>query len=1242
MKRFKLSLKEKAFIGIIATLIPILITFILVYRQNRVYLTNRTLDTLTIIAEAYEGQVYQFLEMAKRRTQDFSSDGFIRTQLEKILHGNTSAMSKLNKHLVRNKLSLDKTINTINILSLEGRVAASTNNAEIGRDFSSEAIFLNGKETVTIIEKCFGHCELTEIAISAPILNKDTGRLIGVIVTYIPIAELDNIVTGKYAHDLGAVSWTKGKGRWKTLEIYLVNRDKLMITKSIFVKDAVWKQAVDTLPINEGLTSNKEITGFYRDYRGVEVAGASMYIPSMKWVLLVEIDKSEVLSPIRRILISSLITAAVVIVMIVLLFIGFMKRMVKPLHKISDAAKNIAGGNFDVSIPVQTSDEIGALCESFNYMTRHIKTRTTALVRSEARLAESQQIAHLGSWEWDIVKNKTYESDEFYRIYGLVREEFGATYEAFLNCVHPDDRELVRKSVENALQNKKPYDIEFRILRKDETVRIVHEKAVVTFDNTGRAIRMVGTAQDITERKRAEEEVVLLKTLTLSIKESKDLHDALVITLEKVCSATEWVYGEAWTPDPEGKCLVIDHAFFSRIDTLEKFSELSGKYTFPPGIGLPGRVWSTKKPVWVQDVTLDPNYPRAAIAREAGLKAGVAFPVFSDNEIVAVLVFYMLNAHEKNERLVSFVSSALVQLVEVVKRKKAEEVVMERSRLAALGADVGFALIQKSTLREILQLCADALVLNLNVAFARIWTLNKEENVLELQSSAGIYTHIDGPHSRVPVGMYKIGLIAEERKPHLTNKVIGDPIIHDQEWARETGMVAFAGYPLTIEDRLVGVIAMFACQPLTEFTQKALASVSDVIALGIERKQVEKALRESEERLRSLLDNTTAIVYMKDTSGRYTFINRQLEKQFNITSEEILGMTDSEIWPPEMADVYQANDRKVMEAKNPLEFEEVAKQDDGLHTYISVKFPLCDSARNVYAVCGILTDITERKQMEEQLIILSYAIEQSPTSILITDTNGNIQYVNPKFTRLTGYSLEEAIGKNPRILKSGKTPPAIYKQLWDTITKGGEWQGEFCNKKKNGELYWEIVHISSIKDHAGRITHFIGFKDNITERKQMEEVERKLRDQLYHMQKLESVGTLAGGIAHDFNNILTAIIGYGNLLQKDMKEGGPSRDYVQKILKSAERAADLTQGLLAFSRKQISNPRPVYLNEIIKEVESLLVRVLREDIKLTTTLTDKECVVMADVGQMEQVLMNLATNARDAMPRGGFMNISTD
>ena len=183
----------------------------------------------------------------------------------------------------------------------------------------------------------------------------------------------------------------------------------------------------------------------------------------------------------------------------------------------------------------------------------------------------------------------------------------------------------------------------------------------------------------------------------------------------------------------------------------------------------------------------------------------------------------------------------------VSQRQHAEEGLRERARLAAFNAEVGLALIQSENLPEILQHCAEAIVRHLDAAFARIWILRKEEQVLELQASAGMYTHLDGPHSRVPVGKLKIGRIAEDRRPHLTNSVIGDASVNDQEWAQQEGMVAFAGYPLIVGDTLVGVVGMFARKPLTEATLDALASVANAIALGIERKQAEVGLREQTE-----------------------------------------------------------------------------------------------------------------------------------------------------------------------------------------------------------------------------------------------------------------------------------------------------------------------------------------------------------------------------------------------------------
>jgi PAS domain S-box-containing protein len=280
-------------------------------------------------------------------------------------------------------------------------------------------------------------------------------------------------------------------------------------------------------------------------------------------------------------------------------------------------------------------------------------------------------------------------------------------------------------------------------------------------------------------------------------------------------------------------------------------------------------------------------------------------------------------------------------------------------------------------------------------------------------------------------------------------------------------------------------------------------------------------------------------------------------------------------------------------------------------------------------------ELAERKRAEENLRKLSVAVEQNPASIVITDTSGTIEYVNPHFTELTGYSFAEAVGQNPKILKTGETSAKQYQQLWQTILSGGEWRGEFHNRKKDGELYWEQALIAPIRDESGTITHFIAIKEDITDRKQLEV-------QLRHSQKMDAVGQLAGGIAHDFNNILTAIIGYASILHLKLPDGSPLKKNAEQIAATAERGASLTQGLLAFSRKKSSNPVAVDLNEIIRRVHQLLLRLISEDIHLNISLDSCVLPIMADSGQIEQVMMNILTNARDAMPQGGTIAITTE
>ncbi|MDD2900341.1 MAG: PAS domain S-box protein [Desulfuromonadaceae bacterium] len=279
-------------------------------------------------------------------------------------------------------------------------------------------------------------------------------------------------------------------------------------------------------------------------------------------------------------------------------------------------------------------------------------------------------------------------------------------------------------------------------------------------------------------------------------------------------------------------------------------------------------------------------------------------------------------------------------------------------------------------------------------------------------------------------------------------------------------------------------------------------------------------------------------------------------------------------------------------------------------------------------------ELAERVKAEANLRKLSVAVEQSPVTVVITDTSGSIEYVNPHFTALTGYTSDEAIGQNPRILKTGETTNEEYRLLWQTILAGGEWRGEFHNRKKDGELYWEQAMIAPIRDESDTITHFIAIKVDITERKQLE-------GQLRYSQKMDAIGQLAGGIAHDFNNILTAIVGYASILQIKLPDESPLKKYAEQIAATSERGASLTQGLLAFSRKQASDLVSVDLNEIISRVHPLLLRLIDENITLELGLAHYGLPVLADSAQIERILMNLTSNARDALPHGGTIVIKT-
>ncbi len=398
-----------------------------------------------------------------------------------------------------------------------------------------------------------------------------------------------------------------------------------------------------------------------------------------------------------------------------------------------------------------------------------------------------------------------------------------------------------------------------------------------------------------------------------------------------------------------------------------------------------------------------------------------------------------------------------------------------------------------------------------------------------------------------------------------------------------------------------------------------------------ERKRAEEALRESEQRFRVALAPVNMAVFNQDRDLRYTWLSRP---QLGYTSEQVVGRTDLDVLPPGAAERAVKVKREAI-ARRARVREEITLTVEGQpRVYDLIVEPLFDPSGEIVGITGASLDITEGKQAEAENARLRTAIEQSAETVVITDVHGTIQYVNPAFERITGYSRAEALGKKPSVLKSGQHPTSFYEHLWKTILGGEVWHGEVVNRRKDGRLYTEEMNIAPVRNPHGAITHFIATKQDVTARKELEE-------QFRQAQKMEAVGRLAGGVAHDFNNLLTIITGYSQMLLAGLEASSPLRAQVTEIQKAGERAAGLTQQLLAFSRRQVLNPQVLDLNQVIRDTSKMLRRLIGEDVECHTVLHPELWKVKVDAGQVGQILMNLGVNARDAMPEGGTLTIET-
>jgi PAS domain S-box-containing protein len=396
--------------------------------------------------------------------------------------------------------------------------------------------------------------------------------------------------------------------------------------------------------------------------------------------------------------------------------------------------------------------------------------------------------------------------------------------------------------------------------------------------------------------------------------------------------------------------------------------------------------------------------------------------------------------------------------------------------------------------------------------------------------------------------------------------------------------------------------------------------------------------RELAEQRVSLMNNLPGVVYRGYRDWSVSFMGAQVEQVTGYTAEEFLDgvVRWKELIHPSDLDSLKRAFRETVEAKKTvLRVEYRALHKDGGYRWLADRRQfIYDEQGEFLYVDGVLLDTTDRKRTEEDRSRLAMAVDQSAEAIVITDREGTILYVNPAFETITGYPREEAVGKNPRILQSGRQDDSFYKELWSVLKRGEVWTGHFINRRKDGSLYEEDATISPVRDSSGNIVSFVAVKRDVT---RLLSLEKQVRT----AQKMEAVGTLAGGIAHDFNNVLTVIIGFGEMLKLRVANDPKAVSDLDEILRGAERASVLTRQLLTFARRQVVEPVNLDLNEVMTDLVKLLRKVTREDIEIKTFPAECSVMIRADRGQVEQVVMNLCLNARDAMPEGGQLVIET-
>jgi PAS domain S-box-containing protein len=439
------------------------------------------------------------------------------------------------------------------------------------------------------------------------------------------------------------------------------------------------------------------------------------------------------------------------------------------------------------------------------------------------------------------------------------------------------------------------------------------------------------------------------------------------------------------------------------------------------------------------------------------------------------------------------------------------------------------------------------------------------------------------------------------RRIHDIN-LLGEAISDELKKAREKSQVHFE-FRHRLADGSVRDIEAFASRIVIQGRDYMHSIILDIterkkneqlMALQLdELRRKQEALKESEHKYRLLAENAGDVIFTMDRDFRFTYVSPAVTPLLGYTPEEVLMLKVSDILTPEslkiarkaVADIKTDVPFNEAVAENTFEMEMIRKDLTVVWTELKGSL-IIDEGRGVSGILCVIRDISERKRTMDEMLKLSRAMEQNPTSIVITDKEGNIDYVNPKFTELTGYTLDEAKGQNPRILKSGYTTDEEYRQLWETISGGHEWKGEFRNKRKDGSLYWEQATISPVWNTSGEISYYLAIKEDITEKKRIMQELLTAKERAEESDRLKTA--FLHNISHEIRTPLNAIVGFSSLLNIPDLADDKKREFANIINSSNEQLLSIITGIINLATLEAGqdkiSEKQVNLNELLANV----------------------------------------------------------